>query len=71
MQLQGDSVIIGGWFIRRMVTPNFVRVFRYEGVNGETPEQLAQMLEEDKLLASENIYDRYGRKLRDYQGQPI
>jgi putative ABC transport system permease protein len=71
MQLQGDSVIIGGWFIRRMVTPNFVRVFRYEGVNGETPEQLAQMLEEDKLLASENIYDRYGRKLRDYQGQPF
>ena len=71
MQLQGDSVIVGGWFIRRMVTPDFVRVFRYEGVNGETPEQLAQMLEEDKLLASENIYNRYGRKLRDYQGQPF
>ena len=71
MQLQGDSIIIGGWFIRRMVTPDFVRVFRYEGVNGETPEQLAQMLEEDKLLASENIYDSYGRKLRDYQGQPF
>ena len=71
MQLQGDSVIVGGWFIRRMVTPDFVRVFRYEGVNGETPEQLAQMLEEDKILASENIYDPYGRKLRDYQGKPF
>ena len=71
MQLQGDSIIVGGWFIRRVVTPDFVRVFRYEGVNGETPEQLAQMLEEDKLLASENIYDSYGRKLRDYQGQPF
>ena len=71
MQLQGDSVIVGGWFIRRMVTPDFVRVFRYEGVNGETPEQLAQMLEEDKLLASENIYDPYGRKLRDYLGKPF
>ena len=71
MQLQGDSVIVGGWFIRRIVTPDFVRVFRYEGVNGETPEQLAQMLEEDKILASENIYDPYGRKLRDYQGKPF
>ena len=71
MQLQGDSVIVGGWFIRRLVTPDFVRVFRYEGVNGETPEQLAQMLEEDKILASENIYDPYGRKLRDYQGKPF
>ena len=71
MQLQGDSVIVGGWFIRRMVTPDFVRVFRYEGVNGEKPEQLAQMLEEDKILASENIYDPYGRKLRDYQGKPF
>ena len=71
MQLQGDSVIVGGWFIRRLVTPDFVQVFRYEGVNGETPEQLAQMLEEDKILASENIYDSYGRKLRDYQGKPF
>ena len=71
MQLQGDSVIISGWFIRRIVTPDFARVFRYEGVNGETPEQLAQMLEEDKILASENIYDPYGRKLRDYQGKPF
>ena len=71
MQLQGDSVIVGGWFIRRIVTPDFVRVFRYEGVNGETPEKLAQMLEEDKILASENIYDPYGRKLRDYQGKPF
>jgi putative ABC transport system permease protein len=71
MQLQGDSVIIGGWFIRRIVTPDFVRVFRYEGVNGETPEQLAQMLEEDKILASENIYDPYRRKLPEYQGKPF
>ena len=36
LQLQGDSVIVGGRFIRRIVTPDFVRVFRYEGVNGET-----------------------------------
>ena len=58
MQLQGDSVIISNWLIRRFVTPDFVRVFRYEGANGETPEQLGQMLEEGKFLASENIYQR-------------
>ena len=71
MQLQGDSISLGGSLIRRLVTPDFVRVFRYEGVNGETPEQLAQMLEEDKLLASENLYDRAGRKLKDYVGKPF
>lgn len=71
MQLQGDSISIGGSLIRRLVTPDFVRVFRYQGANGETPEQLAQMLEEDKLLASENLYDQAGRKLKDYVGKPF
>ena len=74
MQLQGDSVIISKWLIRRFVTPDFVRVFRYEGANGETPEQLAQMLEEGKFLASENVYNRKKlgyRDLKDYIGKPF
>ena len=71
LQLQGDTVSIGGWLMRRLVSPDFVRVFRYEGANEETPEQLAQMLEEDKLLASENLYDKVGRKLKDYVGKPF
>ena len=74
MQLQGDSAIIGGWLIRRFVTPDFVRVFRYEGANGETPEQLAQMLEEGKFLASENVYNHKklgNRNLKDYIGKPF
>ena len=74
MQLQGDSVSIGGWLIRRFVTPDFVRVFRYEGANGETPEQLAQMLEEGKFLASENVYNHKklgNRNLKDYIGKPF
>ena len=74
MQLQGDSVIISNWLIRRFVTPDFVRVFRYEGANGETPEQLAQMLEEGKFLASENVYNhkKLGkRNLKDYIGKPF
>ena len=74
MQLQGDSVIVSNWLIRRFVTPDFVRVFRYEGANGETPEQLAQMLEEGKFLASENVYNhkKLGkRNLKDYIGKPF
>ena len=71
LQLQGDTISIGGWLIRRLVTPDFVRVFRYEGANGETSEELAQMLEEDKILASENLYNKVGRKLKDYKGQPF
>ena len=74
MQLQGDSVIVSNWLIRRFVTPDFVRVFRYEGANGETPEQLAQMLEEGKFLASENVYNRKKlgyRDLKDYIGKPF
>ena len=74
MQLQGDSVIISNWLIRRFVTPDFVRVFRYEGANGETPEQLAQMLEEGKFLASGNVYNHKklgNRNLKDYIGKPF
>ncbi len=74
MQLQGDSVIISNWLIRRFVTPDFVRVFRYEGANGETPEQLAQILEEGKFLASENVYNHKklgNRNLKDYIGKPF
>ena len=71
LQMQGDSIIFNNSLILRLVTPDFVRVFRYEGVNGETPEQLAKILEEDKLLASENLYDIVDRKLKDYVGQPF
>lgn len=40
----------------------FVRVFRYRGTRGETPEQLAEMLKHPKnFLASDNLYKRrYG-----------
>ena len=71
LQMQGDSIIFNNSLILRLVTPDFVRVFRYKGVNGETPEQLAKILEEDKLLASENLYDIVDRKLKDYVGQPF
>ncbi len=44
-----------GNILQRIVTPDFLRVFRYTGVNGETPEQLAQMVEDGKFLLSESL----------------
>lgn len=46
--------------IRRLVTPDFVRVFRYQGARGETPEQLAAALKRGEFLASENLYENKG-----------
>ena len=74
MQLQGDSVIVSRSLIRRLVKPEFFKVFRYEGANGETPEQLAQILEEGKFMASENIYQRKScgyRDVKDFVGKPF
>ena len=57
------------WTIRRMVTPDFVRVFRYQGTRGETPEQLAEMLERGEFLASDNLYRKYDHKLTEFVGK--
>ncbi len=62
---------ISGNIIRRMVTPDFVRVFRYTGVNGETPEQLAQMVEEGKFLLSENLCKYLGGEPYELVGKPF
>ena len=69
IQLTGDSIILGRGLIRRFVTPDFMQVFHYEGAKGETSEQLAQMLEEGKFLASENLYYTVNRKLTNYVGK--
>src|SRR5574344_2735108 len=59
-----------GWTIRRLVTPDFVRVFRYEGANGETSEQLAQILKQDKILLSDNLFNDHNiPSLRNYVGK--
>ena len=64
-----DTLQSPGWTIRRMVTPDFVRVFRYQGTQGETPEQLAEMLERGEFLASDNLYRKYDRKLTEFVGK--
>lgn len=43
--------------ILRYATPDFVRVFRYEGANGETADELADVIRKGDILVSENILD--------------
>ena len=64
-----DTLRSPGWTIRRLVTPDFVRVFRYRGAQGETPEQLAEMLRKGEFLASNNLYRKYGIPLTSLAGK--
>ncbi|MCD8184659.1 MAG: ABC transporter permease [Bacteroides sp.] len=64
-----DTLKSPGWTIRRMVTPDFLRVFRYRGANGKTPEQLAEMLKNGDFLASNNLYRKYDRKMTEFVGK--
>lgn len=66
-----DTLTSPDWTIRRLVTPDFVRVFRYQGTRGETPEQLAAMLERGELLASDNLYRRYNVPLTSFVRKPF
>lgn len=67
--VQLDTMRAPGWTIRRLVTPDFPRVFRYEGARGETSEQLAEILERGEFVASDNLYRKYNRKMTDLVGQ--
>ena len=62
LQLAGDTLEANNWVIRRQVTPDFVRVFQYQGANGETPEQLADMIERDEILVSDNLFSSLYKK---------
>ena len=54
-----DTLHAPSWTIRRLATPDFCRVFQYRGTRGETPEQLAELLERGDFLASDNLYRHY------------
>ena len=56
IRLVDDTLEAGGSLILRNVSPDFVKVFRYEGANGETSEQLAEMLERGEMIASDNVF---------------
>lgn len=64
-----DTLHAPRWTIRRIATPDFVRVFRYRGTRGETPEQLAALLEKGEFLASDNLYRKYDVPMTSLVGQ--
>ncbi|WP_294616944.1 ABC transporter permease [uncultured Bacteroides sp.] len=64
-----DTLASPEWTIRRMVTPDFMRVFRYQGANGETPDHLAQVLERGEFIASNHLFQKYDRPLGEFIGK--
>ena len=61
-----------GWALLRRVSPDFPRVFRIYGADGETPEQLAELLKDrNGILISDNLFQRqYGiESMKDFIGK--
>jgi putative ABC transport system permease protein len=52
-------------------SPDFLRVFRYRGMNGETPEQLTQMLRPGTMMATDNIMSDHHMSLSRFIGKPF
>ena len=68
-EVEYDTLRAPRWTIRRIATPDFVRVFRYHGTRGETPEQLAEIVERGDFLASDNLYRKYGVPMTSLVGK--
>lgn len=64
-----DTLRSNGYVVRRMVTPDFPRVFRFQGTRGETPEELTEMLKSGKILVNDRLFRHYGVRMTDYVGQ--
>lgn len=59
-------------FLNRNVEPDFFKVFRIEGANGETPEALAEALIHDQALLSDNaLQDKGIKSLKSLYGKQI
>ena len=71
--VQCDTMRTTGFVVRRIFTPDFLRVFQYRGANGETPEQLIEVLQENhhNMLLSNNLFQRYGVEVKELVGKDI
>lgn len=52
-----DSLVNTGYIYIQETTSQYPRVFRISGHNGETPEQLAEILKKDKVLLTKNAFN--------------
>jgi len=67
-----DTFKTTGYSIFRRAMPDFVKVFRYTGVNGESPEQLCEILSQGKVLVSENLFEEFGlNDIRPFVGKRL
>ncbi|TGX81380.1 FtsX-like permease family protein [Palleniella muris] len=57
--------------VYRQITPDFIKVFRYEGANGETPGQLAEKVNAGGIFVSESFLDLYGKDIKEYVGKEM
>ncbi len=66
-----DTIFCKKFCVYRNVTPDFVKVFKYGGTRGETPEQLAAMLERGEVLMSDNVFMYDSIRVTDIVGQGL
>ncbi|MDE6644738.1 MAG: ABC transporter permease, partial [Muribaculaceae bacterium] len=75
---EGDTISKKGSMVYRVVSPDFIRVFRYRGANGETPDELAELLEKNPaaIMLSSNVFGEdfdmqslVGKEVERYNGE--
>lgn len=74
MQVDIDTFSMAAYpFLLRVIEPDFFKVFKIEGANDESPEELMKILERDKILLSDNaLYPKAGIKsLKPFYGKQI
>ena len=75
---EGDTINKKGSMVYRVVSPDFIRVFRYRGANGETPDELAELLEKNPaaIMLTSNVFGEdfdmqsvVGKDVEKYNGE--
>ena len=61
-----DTIVSEGMVNARNVLPEYFKVFKIRGANGETPEQLAALLENEGVFISSNVFENSGIDMRTH-----
>jgi putative ABC transport system permease protein len=61
-----DTIVSEGMVNARNVSPEYFKVFKIRGANGETPEQLAALLENEGVFISSNVFENSGIDMRTH-----
>lgn len=68
-----DTMKASGYVISRLVTPDYIKVFRYESADGRDADALVKDLREDRMLVSDNLLSTRKRDvdMKNYVGSRI